>query len=377
MKIIINTSTISASGATQVATSFISECINYSENDYFILLSNTVQKQLAEINFPDNFKFYKIESHPAYGWKGFKTRIYLKKLEREIRPDAVFSVFGPSWWTPKSPHLQGYAYAHYVYQNSPLFSKLSFKEKIKIKLMKYIHLYFLNKNGNHFVSETEDVTQRLEKLLPQSKNKFYSVGNTYNEFFTKFIKGDNDNILEEKKESEFRFLSLCTYQVHKNLEILNKVIPLIKDRNIGMNIKFVLTIDEDSFNKKFTEEAKKSIINLGRIDVKDCPQLYYECDGLFLPTLLECFSANYPEAMFMGKPILTSNLTFATTVCKNAAYYFDPMNEYDIVNKIELICTNKDKIKEIVCHGKERMNDFPTSSERAKEYLEICKNIVK
>ncbi|MFK2341775.1 glycosyltransferase [Bacteroides fragilis] len=82
-----------------------------------------------------------------------------------------------------------------------------------------------------------------------------------------------------------------------------------------------------------SEEAKKSIVNLGIIDVSKCPQLYNECDALFLPTLLECFSANYVEAMKMRKPIVTSNLPFATNVCKNAALYFDPMNAHDIVEK--------------------------------------------
>ena len=127
----------------------------------------------------------------------------------------------------------------------------------------------------------------------------------------------------------------------------------------------------------FKEEAKKSIINIGRVPVKDCPQLYEESDALFLPTLLECFSANYPEAMLMERPILTSNLSFATEVCGNAAKYFDPISPRDIVSSIIELVSNKELQAELVKNGKEKLNDFDDSYTRAKKYLDICKNIVE
>ena len=51
----------------------------------------------------------------------------MKKMEREIKPHAVISIFGPSWWTPNVPHLQGYAYSHYIFPESPYFNIISFK----------------------------------------------------------------------------------------------------------------------------------------------------------------------------------------------------------------------------------------------------------
>lgn len=376
MNIIINTSTLSASGATQVATSFITECRKFSENSYHVFLSETVAKQISVKDFPDNFSFYTFEGHPLYGAKGFRVRKQLQKLETQILPDVVFSVFGPSWWKPKAPHVQGYAYPYYVYPESPIVDKLTFKEKLKLSLYKKLHLHFLNKDGNCFVSETQDVSERLQKLLPQKKNKFYAVGNTCSSNYYDFLKQpkhENQNILPIKKQGEFRFLSLCTYHLHKNLEILNKVIPRLNEICPHHQIKFVLTLDHENFYTKFTEEAKSSIINLGRIDVKNCPQLYSECDALFLPTLLECFSANYPEAMVMEKPILTSSLSFATTVCGDAAMYTDPLNESEIAEKIIQLYQDSNLRKSLVERGKERLKDFPSAQQRAKAYLEICK----
>lgn len=373
MKIIINTTTLSASGATQVATSFLEESKIITEHEYFVFLSSTVEKQIDKATFPENFTFYSFPSSPLYGLKGFKARKLLRNLEESISPDVVFSIFGPSWWSPKVPHLQGYAYPHYVYPESPLFHKLSWFQRMKIMLMKRIHLYFLNKNGDFFVSETPDVSRRLKEMLPEKKY-FFSVGNTANSYFVAQITEQN-HLLPKRKNGEFRLLALCTYHVHKNLEILNEVILKLNKKLPGNNFIFVLTIDEENFSTKFTEEAKHSIINMGRIDVAKCPQLYAECDALFLPTLLECFSANYPEAMIMKKPILTSDLSFATTVCGDAARYFNPIDAEDAALQILQLYKDPELREELIRNGLQQLKKFPTSRQRAERYLSICKEI--
>ena len=162
---------------------------------------------------------------------------------------------------------------------------------------------------------------------------------------------------------------------HKNLKIINKVVGVIKQRLPDWNVIFVLTIDSDAFDINFTKEAKESIINIGRIPVNLCPQIYSECDALFLPTLLECFSASYPEAMFMEKPILTSNLSFARSICKDAALYFDPLDVDDIVNKIIILITNESKKNELIKKGQIQLTNFDNASLRASKYLNICKQI--
>ncbi len=60
-----------------------------------------------------------------------------------------------------------------------------------------------------------------------------------------------------------------------------------------------------------------------------------------MPTLLECFSASYLEAMYMKKIIFTSDLPFAHTVCKDAAFYFAP---HDVENiRVHLLMAFKTK----------------------------------
>ena len=59
------------------------------------------------------------------------------------------------------------------------------------------------------------------------------------------------------------------------------------------------------------------------MDISECPSLYRQSTFAFQPTLLECFTATYPEAMRSGKPIVTPDLEFARGLCGGAAVYYD------------------------------------------------------
>ncbi len=374
MKIIINASTLSGTGVTQVSVSFIYECIKHPNNFYYVLLSKTVASQIDQGSFPANFKFYVIEGKPHSLIRGISIRKKLKLLEKEINPDCVFSVFGPSVWTPTSPHLMGYAYPYYVYPESPFFKVINLKSRLKIQVYKTVHKYYLKRNGEYYVCESEDVTSRLPRYLGCEVNRVFTVTNTCNNFFNDFHP-DGIKLLPKKKKNEFRFITLSSFATHKNLTILNKVIPLLKKKNPDIEFKFVLTVDEKVLKLRLSKEARENVYNLGRIDVSECPQAYFESDAMFLPTLMECFSASYPEAMKMKKPIITSDLPFATSVCGNAALYFDPLNPEDIADKIRHVYYNKELRQNLTMKGIDQLATFDTAASRAAKYLNLCRTI--
>lgn len=374
MKIIINASGIKSTGVTQVTVSFIRECINFKENDYHIFMSQTVAVELEIADFPSNFIFYTFNSKPFFNIKGLQSWWRHIKLEKEIKPDCVFTVFGPSIWQPKNPHLMGYAYPYYVYPESPFFKTLSLKRRFQIELHKFFYRFYLQRNGKHYVCETKDVSSRLPRYIKCNPDNIYTATNTYSSSFKNF-NPSNGSFIPEKKINEFRFVTLSGFQLHKNLTILNEVVPILKNKLNNINVIFLLTVDEKLLKKRITPQAREQIVNLGRIKVIDCPKAYYESDAMFLPTLMECFSANYPEAMKMGKPIITSDLPFATEVCGDAALYFDPLNAIDIADTMIELIMNKSLQKTLISKGYSRLNSFDTPESRAAKYLSICKSI--
>jgi glycosyltransferase involved in cell wall biosynthesis len=372
MTVLINVANLKGSGVVQVASSFLIELQNLNnDNNYIILIGPKVKEAIENTFFDGRFKFYLFENKPIDILKGgFLNIIKFKKIEKKHDPVVAFSLFGPSWWTPNCPHLQGYAYPHYVYPDSPFFQIISPWEKFIIKLKQEVHFFFLRRNGSYFVSETQDVSERLKKYLKLKNGSFFTVPNTFNNFF------NEPQIYEESSEtSEFRLLCLCTLQRHKNLSILNELIPILKNRESNFKYNFYITIDKNEIRKILNKDVMDRVTCLGRVQPSSCPQLYKKTDALFLPTLLECFSANYPEAMKMNTPIITSNLSFARNICGDAALYFNPLDANDIADKIESLRISSNLRNKLIQSGKERVIHFGQARNRAEKYLEILNKI--
>src|SRR5690606_35526434 len=106
MRLLINTASTLKGGGIQVAKSFIEECISYSTHEYHVVLGKGLANVIDKSRFPRNFHFYEIPFRPAT--RVFSLRSpsnYFINLEREVKPDCVFTTSGPAYWRPKAPHL--------------------------------------------------------------------------------------------------------------------------------------------------------------------------------------------------------------------------------------------------------------------------------
>jgi len=370
MKLIINSGSTFKGGSEQVALSFIDECRNYPEHDFHVVIGKHLANRINRSLFPNNFFFYVLKIRPASGIFTFiKSMLWFRKLERKVKPDCVIATGGHGYWRPKAPLVTGFNMAHYLYPESPYFSRMSFKRRIYWKFKKIIDLYYFSR-VDVFLTQTDDVNKRVRQLM--KKNNVYTVSNTVNGQF--YEPQEYPHKLPDKGKGEIRLLTLSSYYPHKNLEIINDVILELLKRGIR-NMKFVLTIPEPIYQSKFSDVSRDYIYNIGPVSINECPSLYKEIDFMFLPTLLECFSASYAEAMIMKKPILTSDMDFAYTVCKDAAVYFDPLNPEDIVEKISNLSMDKDYQKKLIQRGSRIVKNLNTPASRAEKYLSICENL--
>lgn len=359
-------------GSLQVAISLIKEFVKFPENEYYIVVSREVKKQLAGLEFPSNFHFYDL-NYPS------KIKVvnwilhgpFFAKIEKEAHADCTICTSGPLYWKPKSPLLIGYNLPHLIYPESPYFNRIPLWKKLRWHLRWFIHKHRYHKEASAIFVQTDDVNERLRKVL--HFGKVYTISNTYNNAYDNPQKFPEK--LTERTEGEFRLLTLSAFYMHKNFEIIPKVIERLK-RKGEINIKFVVTLPDNLYEQIFGKDNKDTIVNVGFVPTIEGPSLYNECDAMFLPTLLECFSASYAEAMVMRKPILTSDLGFAHTICKEAAIYFDPDNAEEIAEKIIELrhdITLQNTMKE---KGVAQLSQFGTAEDRAKRILELCKQMI-
>lgn len=367
MKILINTASTLKGGGIQVALSFLNECIKFGSHEYYVILGDSISKLIDQEKFPPNFRFFTISFRPATRVFSVKSHdLFFRNIERQYKPDVVFTTTGPSYWRPKVPHLIGYNLGHHIYPESPYFKIISPSRRLRWRLKKLVALYFFKRDADALVVQTRDVQERVKKVL--NIQDVYVVSNTISEHYLQ--QRHVDRILPERKPDEFRFLLLSAWYPHKNFGLIKGVLDQLPD--IFKNrIKFILTLPESIFREKFEEQYRGFIYNVGPLPVEQGPGLYKESDAMFLPTLVECFSASYAEAMATNKPILTSDLGFAKTVCDDAAIYFDPMSVTDTIEKIKLVMDSREVCLELIRKGEKRLEYFGTSEERASQYLKI------
>ena len=371
MKLLINTASTFKGGGVQVAKSFINECKHFPEHRYHVILGSKLASQIKIASFPSNFTFSKIDYRPAQKVRTpFYNDFILSKVENEFEPDVVFSTTGPSYNQFKVPHLVGYNLPHYIYPDSPFFDIIPFWKKWRWKLKGLVIKYFYKRDATAIVGQTKDVAKKAASWL--KINKTFTVSNTFNHFFHQKL---NDQVILEKSK-KFRLLILSSYHHHKNFQILNQIAKQLEQNNIN-NIQFVLTLNTDYFDTIFSTDAKKHIINIGPVQIHNTPYLYRDVDALFQPSLLECFSANFPEAMKMERPIITTDLSFTKGVCGAAAIYYKATDANDAYEKIIQLSKDTSLRKKMVENGKKQLDQFPSAGKRAQNYLNACKELLK
>lgn len=359
-------------GSLQVAISLVKEYIKHPKHDYYVIMSREVEKQLKGIEFPSNFHFYPL----PYPFRvrlmnSYYRHFFLSKIEKETKPDCIICTSGPIYWKPKAPLVMGYNLGHMIYPESPYFKRLLLWKRIRWQVRFLTYRYCYRRESKIIFVQTDDVKNRLQKIF--KFHDVYTISNTYNNAYKNPMSYPNK--LPQNDGCEFRLLMLSAFYMHKNFEIIPCIIDELIKRKEN-SIRFVLTLPENIFQRVFSEKHRAFIHNAGFVPTLKGPSLYKECDVMFLPTLLECFSASYAEAMVMQKPIMTSDLGFAHTVCKNAAIYFDPENAVEIADKIIMLKNDEKLQKKLISMGNQQLSQFGTSEDRAERILELCNDLV-
>ncbi|ENZ0175021.1 glycosyltransferase [Providencia rettgeri] len=374
-KILINASNLKVGGGLQVGVATVQELINnhkkyaleFGFTFVFALSSNVIE----QLDIPDGIIWKRIDLDPLHIKCFWKVRRQLNNLVFNENIDKVFSVFGPTYWKPKGvPHLVGFANAWLVASiDNIAYKQLSFLNKYKLFFKNKILATIMFDKHSYFVTETLAMKNAFIGKFKQ--DNIFVVSNTLsNGFLTDKIPEKSKLDILDSNDS-FKFLTVSHNYPHKNLAVISEVGALLE--NSGLDIIFVVTFPTDVYEEQ-SDEFKKYTINVGVLKSNECRFVYEKCNALFLPTLIECFSVSYLEAMYCKLPIATSDLPFAHSICQNAACYFNPLDVEDIANKCLEIATDDKGIYVSKEKYKEILNRTGDNESRVSSYLSlVCK----
>lgn len=371
MNILINTSNLAKGGGLQVATSICGYLNRYKEHFFFVVLCRSLEHLRDNLSSYPNVKCI-CYSVKARDYKGLLTGrdAFLDEIVEKNSIDCVLSIFGPVSWRPQCPHVCGYALPHLVMPESPYYQRLTWKEKLTSWMFNWYNRIKFKLGSKHLFTENPLISERVKKMLGDVEVR--TITNTYNQVF------DNTEMQTERKLPPFDGITLLTVSAaysHKNLSISLPILREWRKRYPGTPIRFVFTIDADELDG-LTEDLRDGILTIGKVDISEVPSLYAQCDIVFQPSLLECFSAVYVEAMRSRKPLLVPDLAFVHGLCDDVACYYDATSSEDAVEKLHTLILDKELYSRKVNAGLQRLKFFDTSESRSDKLIQYCEEVV-
>lgn len=167
------------------------------------------------------------------------------------------------------------------------------------------------------------------------------------------ITGNNKKIVEEPY-----FLYVGNAYPHKNLEMLIRAFRRLYqgDPLLSKNLKLVLVGKDDYFYRKLSREDHA--VFFGQANEAQLQNLYENAVALVFPSLMEGFGLPGLEAMAAGTPVVCSDIPVFHEVYKDAALYFEPKSEKDIVLKLRQIVSEKKLREDLIILGKQQAKQY-------------------
>jgi len=367
MNVLINGLNSKVGGGKSIILNFIDYIEGNRNKDYFyfILVPPEIKKNVITLS-GENYKLIFCSLWSKTLLSPISYFLYIPYLAKKLNVRAIINL-GDLIINTKINQIYLFDWAYVVYPESPVWSMMRFKEYTAKKIKAFIIKLNVN-NLNAVICQSDAMALRLKSKLGL-------------EDCTTFPNPVPSSIIYDKKVTKSAFKRedgviyltyLTRYYVHKNIEILLDVAPLL-DSN---KFKFVLTLSEKehpnvvTLLKKISDKGlQDSFINLGEIDYKCVPNVISSSDGLIMPTLLESYGLPYVEFMANSKTVLTSDLDFSRSVCKSAAFYFDPADPECIASTIRHAFNSKSEIDSKILIGTKVYNRLSNWDDYFQMYI--------
>ncbi|MCL2245700.1 MAG: glycosyltransferase family 4 protein [Lentimicrobiaceae bacterium] len=163
-------------------------------------------------------------------------------------------------------------------------------------------------------------------------------------FFTP-IKNED---VSKKYNLPARFI-LCigTIEKRKNLLNLVKALPFIAEdvSLVAIGGKTAYTTQIEEYVKEHNLSHRVKLMH--NVAFRDFPAFYFAAAAFVYPSVFEGFGIPILEALAVGTPVATSNISSMPEVGGNAALYFDPYNVEDIAEKTNLLLHDKETVENL------------------------------
>ncbi len=366
MRLLIDGTPLHSGGGVQVAAALLQGLAGTSL-DWRALLPDPVAAQMPEA----------VQAQPAIVRLPKQGKLDLLRIARacreaeaDMRPDLVFTVFGPAYFKATAPHLVGFALPNLVY---PPAAGLP-APGVKARAIQVLRRHLIGR-ANHLVVETDSFARRTAQAIGFDPARIHVVRNAVNPLLEGFAR------TPLPQGRVVQVLVPSAYYPHKNLEAVPHVAAAL-GRLVPGGFRFNLTLDAASPGwARIAELATElgvadKVATLGVLPLAALAQAYRETTLVFLPTLREASTAVYPEAFHFGRPLVTTDIDFAHELCGDAALFIDPYRADDMAAALASLITQPERAEALVAAGTSQLaRGYPTAKDKFAAQLRLFEEV--
>ncbi len=379
MRILLDMARMGSGGALQTSLTVLEHATRTPEHEWHAVLSPIVAQEFAEERDTALASVVRLGGGGSALSRMAGVRSAMPAIESRVRPDVVYTVFAPAFWMASAPHLLGFAWPHLLYPESPFVRSLTewrsglvglrFRAKRMRQAQEVRRFEFL-------VVETKTVRRRLREVCGAMDKSIFVVRNSYTPLFESALRRRGSSPQGDRKI----VLLPSDYRPHKNLESAPAVAEILV-RRLGSEVELRLTCANQRIWRKIAADAERrgvadQVKNLGSVLHAEFAGAYAAADVVYLPTLLECSTAVYPESFIAGLPLVTSDLDFARELCGDAALYCDPYSADEAADRIERILGDPELANDLTAKGRVVLaREYPTPEEKWRSLLACLEEV--
>jgi len=369
-------------GVFQYGLSITEALINYSPDyDYTILyFENENPKDFLKIKNQENIKFVSLDASPNSFWRKIKfalncisgyplftTNKKNKEIMKNVKIDLLVIpfqlMFGFEHRIPYIISIPDVMYKHY--SNLPEYS---FKNRlINDFIFKYSTKYSVLTIADSYFGK-DDIHKFLN--VPKEKIEVISYLPAGYVFSSKDMSRKKaDEILAKYSLPEKFVFYPAQFWAHKNHTNLVKAISIAKEKH-GEKIPLILVGDDkanyENYNKVMNLvndlDIKDQVMHLGYVTDEEIVALYKKSLALVFCSLGGPTNIPIIEGMFLGAPVICSNLFAMPEQVGDAGVLFDPLNPGDMAEKIIKVFRDENLRKQMIEKGYKQIENFTFES---------------
>tara|TARA_Y100000389_G_C17464492_1_gene524390 strand:- start:385 stop:1530 length:1146 start_codon:yes stop_codon:yes gene_type:complete len=305
-------------------------------------------------------------------WQWFLLPIYLKKNKNNIlftTDSTSFCRFKPS--IVFNQDLLGF--------DKNAFNQISFGlEKLRLYLIKYIQIKTMNA-----ANEIIFLSKFSQKVISKSLKKKLSYKIIPHGIEKKLIRLGKKNIKnflwDYRFKKKIRIVYVSPLFHYKNHLTVVKAYSRLKKKYNNLDIKFVGGYKHDlRLYKSIINESK--FINkshfTGKINQDNVIKILTKSDIFVFASSSETFGISLLEAMIIGMPIVCSNKSSLPEILQNGGLYFNPKNDSQLANQIELMIKNKELRKKKSKEAKKEASKF-SWNKNTQQFCNLISKLTK